>query len=189
MKGALKLGIAAAVAAGAGAVLVVAAAGARERGRETYCRNNLRRLGEFAFQKLVSEDRIPDTGRRYWQEIRREQFTTIKGGQETWVLRFAAANLFACPVRGVQPLDLSGLSQGELERVMSDPSTIDYRGPRAPAGSLSVLPYALGADRPGNHPNGGGHVLLADLRVREIREAVVVKPLRDAAAAEAETSD
>jgi hypothetical protein len=189
MKGALKLGIAATVAAGAAAVLVVAAAGARERGRDTYCRNNLRRLGDFAFQKLSSEDRIPETGRNYWQEIRREQFTTVKGGKETWVLRFAGLNPFGCPVRGVQPLDLSELSQEDLDRVMGDPATIDYRGPRAPPGAQPPPPDALGADRPGNHPNGGGHVLLADLRVKEIREAVVVKPLRDAPAADAEVSD
>ena len=189
MKGALKLGIAAAVAAGAAGVLVIAAAGARERGRDTYCRNNLRRLGEFAYQKLASRDLIPETGRNYWQVIRFENWTDVRGDQTKWVLRFGGLNIFGCPVRGVQPLDLSELSADEYGRFMSDPNTIDYRGPRTPAGSLSVLPYALGADRPGNHPNGGGHVLLADLRVKEIREAVVIKPLRDATSAEGEVSD
>jgi hypothetical protein len=188
MKGALKLGIAAAVTAAAGAVLLVAAAGARERGRDTYCRNNLRKLGELAFQNIAPGE-PPATGRAFWQEMRVEYFTDVRNEKVKWIIRFGGLNPFGCPVRGVQPLDLSVLSEEELARHMSDMTTIDYRGPRSPADSSSVRPYALGADRPGNHPNGGGHVLLADLRVREIREAVVVKPLRDAAAAEGEVSD
>lgn len=189
MSGMLKLGIALAfVAAGAG-FLVVAAAGARARGRISYCRNNLRKLGELAFQKVGSGEDRPATGRKFWQEVRVENFTTVKGGQETWGVRFGGLNPFGCPVRGVQPLDLSALSPEELARHMSDPSTIDYRGPHEPPGQSSVRPEALGADRPGNHHDGGGHVLLADFTIRDVRDAIQVKESRDAPDADSRLSD
>jgi len=190
MSGWLKLGICLLLAAAGAGFLVVAAAGARERGRVSYCRNNLRMLGWYAFQKLESGEDIAESGRGFWQVIRRENYTTLKGGVEKWVLHKAGLNPFGCPVRAVQPLDLSELTQEELERHMSDPSTIDYRGPRRPQGlSSSRRPVALGVDLPGNHPGGGGHLLLTDLSMRDVRDAVVVKPLRDAPGADSELSD
>lgn len=190
MSGAAKLGIAVALAAAAAGLLFVAAAGARERGRISYCRNNLRKLGEMAFQKLGSDDVSGDTGRKFWQEIRVENFTTVKGGKETWVVRFGGLNPFGCPVRGIQPLDLSELADADLERHMTDPATIDYRGPRLPPGIHSArMARPLGADLPGNHRDGGGHVLLVDLSVREMREAVSFKEFRDATGADAELAD
>ncbi len=190
MGGALKLGIAVTLAAAAVGLLFVLAAGARERGRISYCRNNLRYLGEMAFLKLGSEEASGETGRAFWQVIRVENFTTIKGGKETWVLRKGGLNPFGCPVRGIQPLDLSELSQPDLEHLMNDPATIDYRGPKLAPGLHSVrMARPLGADLPGNHPNGGGHVLLVDLSVREVREAVSFKEFRDATGADAELAD
>jgi hypothetical protein len=190
MSGALKLGIAVTLAVAAVGLLFVAAAGARERGRISYCRNNLRKLGEMAFLKLGSEEGSPATGRKFWQEVRVENFTTVKAGKETWVIRFGGLNPFGCPVRGVQPIDLSELSEAELERHMSNPGTIDFRGPNLAPGLHSVrMARPLGADLPGNHPNGGGHVLLVDLSVREVREAVSFKEFRDAAGADAELAD
>jgi hypothetical protein len=180
----VKLGVGLALAAVAAAFLVVAASGARERGRNTYCRNNLRKLGEMAFPLMGSEEPIAETGRKFWQEVRVENFTTIKQGKEIWVTRFGGLNPFGCPVRGVQPLDLSGLTPEELERHMTDPSTIDYRGPRNPPGLSSVRPETVGGDLEGNHGGGGGHVLLVDLSIREVRNALQVKRFEEAAGAD-----
>lgn len=180
----LKIGLALAVAAAAGAMLIVAASGARDRGRHTYCRNNLRKLGEMAVHKITSEDQRLKAGRAFWQEVRFENFTTVKNGKETWVTRFGGLNPFACPVRGVQPPDLTTLTPEELARHMSDPATIDYRGPRLPS-SPPPRPEPIGGDLEGNHPGGGGHILLIDFSIRELRDAVQVKPLREAAGAAA----
>lgn len=176
----LKLGLALALAAVVAGFLVIAAAGAKERGRMTYCRNNLRKLGEMAFSRMGGEEPITETGRKFWQEVRVENFTTIKAGKETWVTRFSGLNPFGCPVRGVQPLDLSALTQEELQRLMSDPATIDYRGPRISPGLSSKRPETVGGDLEGNHRGGGGHVLLVDLSIREVRDALQVKEFRKA---------
>src|SRR5262245_17115380 len=176
MKGLWKVGAALALVAAVAAFLLVAAAGARERGRITYCRNNLRKLGEMSYQRLLAEEQTDATGRTYWQEIREENFTNLRGGKKTWVRRFGGLNPFACPVRGVQPLDLSQLSDEELARHMSDPSTIDYRGPRQAVGLQTATPCIIGADYAHNHPGGAGHVLLVDRTVREVHEAVTVRP-------------
>src|SRR5262245_21589615 len=176
----LKIGIALALAAVAAAFLVIAAQGARQRGRMTYCRNNLRKLGELAFPKMGSDDPITETGRKFWQEVRVEHFTTFKQGKLAWYTRFGGLNPFGCPVRGAQPLDLSALTPDELARHMSDPTTIDYRGPRAQPGLSSVRPEPLGGDLAGNHPGGGGHILLVDLSVAEVRNALQLKEFTDA---------
>ncbi len=186
----IKIGLALAIAAAAAAVLVVAAAGARERGRNTYCRNNLRKLGEMAWDKLERRDQTSATGRKFWQELRVELFTTVLGGEKKWFVRFGGLNPFGCPVRAVQPLDLSALSPEELDRVMSDPATIDYRGPSQSSGIQSTrMARPVGADLAGNHPHGGGHVLLVDLSVLEVREAITFKNLRDATGVDAELAD
>jgi hypothetical protein len=179
MKGALKIGIAVALILAVAGFLVVAADGARGRGRMTHCRNNLRKIGEMAHQKLESEIDNPVTGRAFWQEVRSEQFSKLdrKTGKDKWDIRFGGMNPFACPVLGTQPADLSIYADdyAGLERLMSNPSTIDYRGPRSPVSSSSGKPEVLGGDRPGNHPRGSGHVLLIDLSVREIRDALTVQ--------------
>lgn len=185
----MKLAIAAALAAAAAGLILVAASGARERGRMTYCRNNLRKLGEMGFQMLESEETRALTGRNFWQRVRVEHFTTVKGGKETWVTRFGGLNPFCCPVRGAQPLDLSVLSEEGLSRLMSDPATIDYRGPHSPLGESSSRPAAMGGDLEGNHGNGKGHILLVDLTVREVREALKVGPLDSDARAKYKLSE
>ena len=58
---------------------------------------------------------------------------------------------FVCPVHG------------KTESKPDDPSRIDYRGPRRlPKDPKAFGASPLGADRPGNHPDGGGHVLRLD---------------------------
>jgi len=186
--GALKVGLGVAVVAVVAALLLVAAAGARARGNLSYCRNNLRKLGEMAFQRLASEDMIEATGRKFWQQVRFDNFTSEKGGKTTWFIKFGGLNPFGCPVRGVQPLNLAALSPEELERHMGDLSTIDYRGPnKAPVGTGSGL-QILGGDLKGNHPHGG-HVLFIDLSIRDVREAIKLKDHSDAPEADGELSD
>ncbi|HEY3227010.1 MAG TPA: hypothetical protein VGK61_08470 [Planctomycetota bacterium] len=186
--GALKVGLGFAVAAVVAALLLVAAAGARARGNLSYCRNNLRRLGEMAFQKLGSEEQVEATGRRFWQQIRFEYYSRPQGGKDVWFIKSGGLNPFGCPVRGVRPLDLSALSAEELERHMSDPSTIDYRGPkRAPEGAAPGL-RPLGGDLPGNHPHGG-HVLLIDLSIRDVRDAVKLKDSSEVPEADGDLSE
>lgn len=179
----MKFGIALALAAVAAGFLVIAAQGARQRGRMTYCRNNLRKLGELAYPKMGSDEPITETGRKFWQEVRVEHFTTFKQGKLVWYTRFGGLNPFGCPVRGAQPLDLSALTPEDLVRHMSDPSTIDYRGPRAAPGQAPGKPEPVGGDLERNHPGGGGHILLVDLSVVDVRNALQVKEFAEAAGA------
>jgi len=185
----VKFGIGIVLAAVAGAVLLVAAAGARDRGRNTYCRNNLRKLGEMAHDQLRSQDERTAVGRAFWQEVRVEKFTTTRQGKSTWVVRFGGLNPFGCPVRGVQPLDLSELTPEELARIMSDPTTIDYRGPKMPGGSPASKLEVIGGDLEGNHPVGGGHVLFIDSSISQVRDAVEVKPVGEAPGASSNLSE
>ena len=186
----MKLGIGLVFAAAVAGLLVVAASGARDRGRLTYCRNNLRKLGELAHPKLEFIDPTAPTGRRFWQEIRFEHYTDVRGENVKWVLRYGGLNPFGCPVRGVLPLDLSALSQEEYERLMKDPASIDFRGPRQPSGiAPAKRPMVVGADLAGNHPGGGGHVLLMDFTMKEIRDSVQFKDLRDLPGADAELEE
>jgi hypothetical protein len=173
--------------AGAG-VLVIWAAGARARGRLSYCRNNLRKLGEMAHQKLVSGNPVETAGRAFWQEVRVENFSQARSEKNEWFIKFGGLNPFGCPVRGVQPLNLGLLSKAELERHMNDPATIDYRGPAGPPGSPQSGLEVLGADRDGNHPHGG-HVLLLDLSVTEVRRAVVLREAAEVPDARSKLSD
>ncbi|HEU4338457.1 MAG TPA: hypothetical protein VFS19_00175 [Planctomycetota bacterium] len=175
-----KIGIALVLAAVAGGVLVVVASGARDRGRDTYCRNNLRKLGQLAWDRLKSDDERTTGGRAFWQEVRQDKFTNVIGGKESWIVRFGGLNPFGCPVRGVQPLDLAALEPEAYARLMSDVKTIDYRGPRIPAASPPSRPEVVGGDLEGNHPRGGGHVLFADLSVGRVLDALVVKPVGEA---------
>ena len=179
MKGPLKAVLAVALVAVLAGFLVVAAEGARSRGRMTHCRNNLRKIGEMAHQKVENEIDNPVTGRAFWQEVRTTQFSKVdrKTGKDRWDIRFGGLNPFACPVLGSQPADLTIFAEdyAGLERLMSDPSTIDYRGPKSPVNPASTKPETLGGDRPGNHRNRSSHVLFIDLSVREIRDALVVQ--------------
>lgn len=158
----------------AAGILVVWASGARARGKLSYCRNNLRMLGQLAHQELAPGNVIEATGRAFWQEIRVRQYSQVRYGKNDWFIKHSGLNPFGCPVRGVQPLNLSLMSPEELARVMSDPATIDYLGPGGPVGSTHKGSEVVGADRDGNHPHGG-HVLLVDLSITEVRRAVVLR--------------
>ncbi len=150
------------------AVLLVLVVNARHRGRLSYCRNNLRCLGMLAHSNLMSapDDPPEERGRAFWQWIRER--TCYSRPTKRWSLKWAGLNPFGCPVRGAAHLDLSTLPGPEYERVMSDPATIDYRGPAQLATPVQGR-LVLGADREGNHPRGG-HVLFVDLSVTARQE-------------------
>ncbi len=150
------------------AILGVLAVNARLRGRESHCRNNLRRLGGMIHgDRLNILDEAPaERGREFWQMYRRREY--YNEARKTW-LRRGELNPFSCPVLGRGPESLSTLNDAEFEKVMSDSSTIDYRGPR----ELKSGRIVLGADRDGNHGKGG-FVLLADLSVAKGDAAVDV---------------
>lgn len=146
-----------------GAVLLVLVVDARYRGQVSYCRNNLRRLGTLAHKELAAAfEPPPERGRAFWQRIR--ELAYYNDRRKEW-MRVGALNPFGCPVRGKAPLNLMELPDEEYVRAMSDPSTIDYRGPKD-LGDSAQGPRLLGADRIDNHPSGG-HVLFVDLSVRE----------------------
>ncbi len=187
-----KLGIGVLVAAAVAALLVVLAAGARERGRLTHCRNNLRKLGELAHQKLAAGESTEASGREFWQEVRREHFSRIdpRRKKDVWFVKFGGLNPFGCPVRGVQPEDLAALVRDDaaaFEKLMTDPATIDYSGPKAPP-TGDPGRRVLGADRPGNHKDGG-HVLRADFSVQELGTAVDVTGWKDVPGAAEQLKD
>ncbi|MBI4566620.1 MAG: hypothetical protein HY716_18235 [Planctomycetes bacterium] len=190
-----KLGALIVTGAGVLALLVILASGARARGKLTYCRNNLRFLGQLAHQQLpsgVDESgaEVHLTGRAFWQAVRRDHFTRSNPrlGKREWIVRFGGMNPFGCPVRGAQPLDLSRLKPSELEAHMSDPETIDYLGPRRPIEAPPPGFLILGADRRGNHPRGG-HILRVDLSIDDLRDAVNVQEWVAAPDADASVAD
>jgi len=151
VSGAGKILGAAAAAVVAVSLLLILAARARQRGLMSHCRNNLRHLGVVAARNAALLD-ASCSGRAFWQRVRELEYRTVKG---EW--RPLRPDPFVCPVWGRTP------SRPE------DPSSIDYRGPRRPREKLEEIPRdePLGADRPGNHADGG-HVLFLDLSVREM---------------------
>ena len=157
----VKLALGLVVIVGALSLLAVLYVGARERGKVSHCRNNLRHLGILAvinWQEIAPEE----TGRRFWQGVRVVKYRNTRG---QW--KYPDYDPFICPV-------LNRTSTN-----MEDSSAIDYRGPRTIREFLRDTPKEepIGADRPGNHPGGGGHVLRIDTsvdeseRVRELVEA------------------
>ena len=151
------------------AVLVVLFASARTRGKEAYCRNNMRHLGSIAWSNRGAVD-PQRTGRDFWQAVREAQYRDVRGKWQP-----ISPDPFVCPVLGT------------TVSAITDPKTIDYRGPVQVREQFEQTPKAepIGADRPGNH-SSGGHVLRLDTSVKEIPKLVDrVKngdPLWDAAA-------
>lgn len=164
MKTGVKLAAVFVLAGAALAVLAVLFVGARQRALTTHCRNNLRHLGRLFVNNWQEVD--PElTGRSFWQEVRKAQWTNVRTGE--WI-NYPSPDPFVCPVYG---------------RTVSDPKNaeaIDYRGPRRVRDEMRDTPRdePVGADRPGNHPGGGGHVLRLDTSVEETARVV---PLLDAA--------
>lgn len=173
----LAVAVGAAVAA---ALIFVLAYGARQRGRMTHCRNNLRMLGQLAHQKLAAGETSESAGRDFWQELRVEHCSRIRPRESRveWFVKFGGLNPFGCPVRGAHPDDLAEYQQRDgagFEKLMSDPATIDYQGPEGRVDPEGGGRRQLGADAPGNHPDGTGHVLHVDLSVQEVEKALDVK--------------
>jgi len=168
-RGLLKLVVALAAAVVIGAVLVMLTWRARAEGRLSHCRNNLRHLGELAHAQFAANyESVPDAGgRAFWQVVR--EFNYFDARNRSWIKK--PLNPFGCPVRGAAPPDLAELDPQALARYMSDPATIDYRGPAAFPPEPARI--ALGADREGNHPRGG-HVLTADFTILRTSEALDV---------------
>jgi hypothetical protein len=151
----VKVAVAAAVLAAALGVLVVLFVGARTRGLEAYCRNNMRHLGTIAWNNRRTID-PQRTGRDFWQAVREEQYRDVRGN---W--RPIEPDPFVCPV------------YGRTVSKVTDPQTIDYRGPVKVREQFEETPKTepIGADRPGNH-SSGGHVLRLDTSVQDIPKLV-----------------
>lgn len=150
MSGPVKLLLGLAATAILASVLVALFVGARRRALSSHCRNNLRHLGQIAARnwEILEPDR---TGRRFWQTVREREYRKVDG---TW--KSIDPDPFVCPLFG------KSVSQ------RTDPGSIDYRGPREVPEDWRTLPknQPIGADRPGNHPDGG-NVLLLDGSVSE----------------------
>jgi hypothetical protein len=170
-RGLLRLAAAVAAIAILSAVLAILIVNARQKGKLSHCRNNLRRLGGMVHSDRlnVAEDPPEERGRAFWQHYRRREY--YNAAQKRWI-RKSDLNPFACPVLGRCPSALSVLSEAEYSALMDDAGTIDYRGPKElptpPSGRI-----VLAADRDGNHPSGG-YVLLVDLTVAKGDDAVDV---------------
>ena len=147
--------VAAAVLAAAAGVLVTLYAGARTRGREAWCRNNLRHLCTLAWNNREAIDPTR-TGRDYWQAVREAQFRDVRG---KW--RDINPDPFVCPVLG------------KTVSSVQHPKSIDYRGPVKVRDQFRETPKdePIGADRVGNH-SSGGNVLRLDTSVQEIPRLV-----------------
>lgn len=149
MRGSVRIALAGGLVVVAASVLIAFYAAADRRGKLAHCRNNLRHLGFLAVNNWPLLDPAR-TGRAFWQEVRAAQYRDVNG---KW--REIRPDPFVCP------FEADGRSAPE------DPSTIDYRGPREVPDQARDIPKdrPLGADRPGNHPSGGGWVLRVDASV------------------------
>ena len=156
----LKLALGVGTAIAIAATLVALTWRARAEGRLSHCRNNLRHLGGLAHAQFAANyESVPaQGGRAFWQAVRQTRYYDNRN--KSW--RREPLNPFGCPVRDVAPLGLASLDPAALAAHMSDPRSIDYRGP----GSVPEEPakMVLGADREGNHPRGG-HVLRVDFTI------------------------
>ena len=142
------------------AVLIVLWSSALHRGRLSHCRNNLRYLGQLTVQNW--QDLDPErTGRDFWQAVREARYKTTRG---EW-LKYPEHDPVLCPVFG------------QTVSNRDDPAAIDYAGPSNLPDELKELPHTepVGADRPGNHPDGGIHVLRLDTSVEEVFPVVELK--------------
>jgi len=151
----VKLAVAGVVLAAAAAILVALYHSARTRGLEAHCRNNLRHLGGLAARNWNAID--PErTGRDFWQAVREAQYRDVRGKWQP-----ITPDPFVCPVHGTT------VSQPDKKE------TIDYRGPAKVRETLRETPKTepIGADRIGNHSNGGW-VLRLDTSVEEIPRIV-----------------
>src|SRR2546428_13765410 len=90
----VKIALAAVLLAAALALLVVLFHGARARGREAYCRNNLRHLGGLAARNWNRID-LQRSGRDFWQNVREEQYRDVRGKWQP-----ISPDPFVCPVLG-----------------------------------------------------------------------------------------
>jgi hypothetical protein len=169
-RGMVKLVAAGAAGAAVLAGLVALTHRARAEGRRSYCRNNLRHLGQEAYSVYAAgwEFQRPEArGRAFWQGYREFVYRTRDG---RWIRR-GQLNPFGCPVRGAAPANFDLLDDPAFAAYMADASTIDYLGPaELPEKPGTVL---LGADRPGNHP-GGGYVLTVDFAVGKVPDSAEV---------------
>lgn len=144
-----------------------------------HCRNNLRQLGVRAHANfLMNYDQILEIhGREFWQLVRVYDYQGSRPGE--WKKDGRRLNPFGCPVLGIQPDDFAKLDDAAFAKLMSDPSTIDYRGPSSWPEAPGRM--VLGADREGNHPSGG-HVLLGDFSVQKSDHASIISDDWSAAA-------
>jgi hypothetical protein len=152
---AVKLIVAAVLLASATGVLVALYVGSRTRGREAYCRNNMRHLGTLAWNNREAID-PSRTGRDYWQAVREAQFRDVRGN---W--REIQPDPFVCPVLAMTTSNVQ------------DARTIDYRGPVKIREQFQETPKdePIGADRIGNH-SSGGNVLRLDTSVKDVPRIV-----------------
>jgi len=151
----VKLVFAGVLFAAAAAVLVTLYHSARVRGLEAHCRNNLRHLGGLAARNWNAID-AGRTGRDFWQAVREAQYRDVRGKWQP-----ITPDPFVCPVRGTT------VSKADTKE------TIDYRGPAKVRENLKETPKTepIGADRIGNHSDGG-FVLRLDTSVEEIPRIV-----------------
>lgn len=151
----MKFIVAAGCLAAATGILVTLYVSSRTRGREAYCRNNMRHLGTLAWNNREAIDPAR-TGRDYWQAVREAQFRDVRG---KW--RDINPDPFVCPVLGTT---VSGVK---------DAQSIDYRGPVKIREPFRDTPKdePIGADRIGNH-SSGGFVLRLDTSVQDIPRLV-----------------
>ena len=151
----MKIVLGAVLLAAATGVLVSLYVGSRTRGREAWCRNNLRHLGTLSWNNREQID-PSRTGRDFWQAVREAQFRDVRG---KW--RDINPDQFVCPVLAT--------TVSKVE----DARTIDYRGPVKVREQFRETPKdePIGADRPGNHASGG-FVLRLDTSVQDVPRLV-----------------
>lgn len=174
----IRLGLLGFVIAALVGVALVAARESRTRANLAHCRRNGQELArtftqEFQFNALNFDP--TRTGRAFWHELRfisrrLNRDIDVKGLEDPEVSAEACREI-PCPwpkqhrhewkpyIQGADPYVCPVFAKTRTDP--EDPAAIDYRGPKAvPRGIEGHA--VIGADRPGNHPDGGGFVLFSD---------------------------
>lgn len=170
----MKLGIAGFAVTSLATLAVIATIESKRRAKLHHCRNNCRKLGEIGSNEFLA-GKVTMTGRLFWHQVRFLTYSTAR--QKEPAESETEEEAKDCPQQKCRnprhehlwkPIwpdpFICPLQSTHSDR--EDPGAIDYRGPRAIPTRISER-MLIGADRPGNHPDGSGFVIFSDRSIKE----------------------
>lgn len=191
MRAWIRLGLLGVAVAAFASVAVVAAQASKRRANLAHCRRNCQELARVFSQEFFEANGFDTTrtGRAFWHELRilsRRTDQNVRGTDPEIDAR--DCRTYPCPTPNEHRHDWKPFTAdpfvcplyGKTATNPDDPAAIDYRGPRqVPKDSKGHV--LIGADRPGNHPDGGGFVFFSDGVIDLVRPDSSVWKAADAA--------